>query len=82
MSALVFTENKLLHLCFAKIRRYLPLKRLVKVLKFRIICFEVTLFSGCFRQPCVCKIMITYSKKLSEIGFLHFYGVFEPISCG
>ena len=42
LSALIFTENKLLHWCFAKVTGYLPLKRLVNVLKFRISCFEVT----------------------------------------
>ena len=42
LSALIFTENKLVHWCFAKVRIYLLLKRLVKVLKFRISCFEVT----------------------------------------
>ena len=41
-SALIFTENKLVYWCFAKVRIYLLLKRLVKVLKFRISCFEVT----------------------------------------
>ena len=50
LSVLIFTENKLFHWRFAKVRSYLPLKHLVKVLKFRISCFEVTPLSGCFRQ--------------------------------
>ena len=36
---LIFTENELLHWCLTKIRSYLSLKRLGKVLKFRISCF-------------------------------------------
>ena len=47
LSALIFTENKL-HWYFAKVRCYLPFKLLVKVLKFRISCFEVTHISGSF----------------------------------
>ena len=50
MSTLIFTENKLLRWCFAKLRSYLILKRLVKVLKLRISCFKVIPVSGCFRQ--------------------------------
>ena len=36
MSALNFTESEPLHWFFAKVRSYIPSKRLVKVLKFRI----------------------------------------------
>ena len=50
MSALIFTENKLLHWCFAKIRSYFPLKSLVEVLKLRISYFEVITLSDYFRQ--------------------------------
>ena len=48
MSALFFTENKLFHCCFAKVRSYLSLKHLVKNLKLRTSYLEANTFKDSF----------------------------------